>query len=119
MDCIFCKIANKEIPSTIVYEDEDIIAFNDVNPEAPVHILVIPKKHIASLEAAQPEDAQLLGKILLTIQHIAREFGTQKPEDGYQKYVKQECCVDAFFIGVKGIAEGYPDNVKLTELSSQ
>lgn len=82
MDCIFCKIANKEIPSTIVYEDEDIIAFNDVNPEAPVHILVIPKKHIASLEAAQPEDAQLLGKILLTIQHIAREQGIAA--DGYR-----------------------------------
>ncbi|MBO5301443.1 MAG: HIT domain-containing protein, partial [Peptococcaceae bacterium] len=66
MDCIFCKIANKEIPSTIVYEDDEIIAFNDVNPEAPVHILVIPKKHISSLDAAMPEDEQLLGRILLT-----------------------------------------------------
>ena len=53
MDCIFCKIANKEIPSTIVYEDEDVIAFNDLNPEAPVHILVIPKKHIKSLNACE------------------------------------------------------------------
>ena len=60
MDCIFCKIANKEIPSAIVYEDDEIIAFNDVNPEAPVHILVIPKKHISSLDAAMPEDEQLL-----------------------------------------------------------
>ncbi len=82
MDCIFCKIANKEIPSTIVYEDEDIIAFNDVNPEAPVHILVIPKKHISSLNAAAAEDERLLGRILLTIQQIAAEQGIA--EAGYR-----------------------------------
>jgi len=82
MDCIFCKIANKEIPSNIVYEDDDLIAFNDVNPEAPVHILVIPKKHIASLNDATVEDQQLLGKILLTIQKIAVEQGIA--ENGYR-----------------------------------
>ena len=82
MDCIFCKIANKEIPSTIVYEDEDVIAFRDLNPEAPVHILVIPKKHIASLNAATAEDQQLLGKFLLTIQKIAAEQGIA--EKGYR-----------------------------------
>lgn len=82
MDCIFCKIANKEIPSTIVYEDDEIIAFNDVNPEAPVHILVIPKKHIASLDAVSAEDAQLLGRLMLTIQKIAREQGIA--EAGYR-----------------------------------
>ena len=82
MDCIFCKIANKEIPSTIVYEDEDVIAFRDLNPEAPVHILVIPKKHIASLNAATAEDQQLLGKVLLTIQKIAAEQGIA--EKGYR-----------------------------------
>lgn len=75
MDCIFCKIANKEIPSTIVYEDEDVMAFNDLNPEAPVHILVIPKKHIESLNAASEEDQRLLGKIMLTIAKIAAEQG--------------------------------------------
>ena len=80
--CIFCKIANKEIPSTIVYEDEDVIAFRDLNPEAPVHILVIPKKHIASLNAATAEDQQLLGKVLLTIQKIAAEQGIA--EKGYR-----------------------------------
>ena len=58
MDCIFCKIANKEIPSNIVFEDDDVIAFNDLNPEAPVHVLVIPKKHIANLSDAKPEDQQ-------------------------------------------------------------
>ena len=82
MDCIFCKIANKEIPSKNVYEDNDVIAFQDVNPEAPVHILVIPKKHISSLNAATAEDEQLLGKILLTIQSIAKEQGIA--EAGYR-----------------------------------
>ena len=82
MDCIFCKIANKEIPSTVVYEDDDVIAFNDLNPEAPVHILVIPKKHITSLDAASAEDQQLLGKLLLSIQTIARQQGIA--ENGYR-----------------------------------
>lgn len=82
MDCIFCKIANKEIPSTIVYEDEDVMAFNDLNPEAPVHILVIPKKHIESLNAASEEDQRLLGKIMLTIAKIAAEQGIA--ETGYR-----------------------------------
>lgn len=82
MDCIFCKIANKEIPSTIVYEDEDVMAFNDLNPEAPVHILVIPKKHIESLNAASEKDQRLLGKIMLTIAKIAAEQGIA--ETGYR-----------------------------------
>lgn len=55
-DCIFCKIANHEIPTTPVYEDENVIAFNDLNPQAPVHILVIPKKHTASLTEVSDED---------------------------------------------------------------
>ncbi|MGN0005507.1 MAG: histidine triad nucleotide-binding protein [Candidatus Gastranaerophilaceae bacterium] len=55
-DCIFCKIANHEIPTTLVYEDENVIAFNDLNPQAPVHILVIPKKHTASLTEVSDED---------------------------------------------------------------
>ena len=67
MDCIFCKIVNKEIPSTIVYEDED------VNPVAPVHILVIPKKHIRSLNDLTAEDSELVAKMMLVIQNIAKE----------------------------------------------
>ncbi len=59
-DCIFCKIVNKEIPSQIVYEDEDVLAFNDINPVAPVHILVIPKKHIKSLIELEKEDEALI-----------------------------------------------------------
>ena len=61
-DCIFCKIVNKEIPSQIVYEDEDILAFNDINPVAPVHILVIPKKHVKSLLELEKEDEALVRK---------------------------------------------------------
>ena len=59
-NCIFCKIINKEIPSTIVYEDEKVIAFNDVNPAAPIHILVIPKKHIETLLDVSEEDSDLI-----------------------------------------------------------
>ena len=71
MDCIFCKIINKEIPSNIVYEDESVIAFKDLNPVAPVHILVVPKKHIAALSEVTEEDIELLGKVLHTCKKIA------------------------------------------------
>ena len=71
MDCIFCKIVNKEIPSTIVYEDESVIAFNDLNPVAPVHILVVPKKHICALSEMGEEDIELLGKVLYAAKNIA------------------------------------------------
>lgn len=71
MDCIFCKIINKEIPSTIVYEDESVIAFKDLNPVAPVHILVVPKKHISALSEMEKEDIELMGKVLYTCKEIA------------------------------------------------
>ncbi|MBQ2897042.1 MAG: histidine triad nucleotide-binding protein [Clostridia bacterium] len=74
MDCIFCKIINKEIPSTIVYEDESVIAFKDLNPVAPVHILVVPKKHISALREVQEEDITLLGKVLYTCKEIAKSL---------------------------------------------
>ena len=74
-DCIFCKIVNKEIPSTIVYEDENVLAFNDINPVTPVHILVIPKKHIESLAEIKEEDEKLIGKIHTTIKKIANQVG--------------------------------------------
>ena len=61
-DCIFCKIINKEIPSSIIYEDEEVLAFKDINPQAPVHILVIPKKHITSLIDLKEEDEALIRK---------------------------------------------------------
>ncbi|MFA4044771.1 MAG: hypothetical protein HZRFUVUK_001571 [Candidatus Fervidibacterota bacterium] len=80
--CIFCDIANKRVESQIVYEDEEVIAFRDINPQAPTHILIIPKKHIGSLNEAQDEDAQLLGKLLLTARRIAVSEGIS--ESGYR-----------------------------------
>ncbi len=75
-DCIFCKIANKEIPSTVVFEDEQAIAFKDLEPQAPVHVLVIPKKHVESVGALKPEDKDLVGHIMCeVIPKIAREQG--------------------------------------------
>lgn len=74
-DCIFCKIINGEIPSTKVYEDDEILAFKDINPAAPIHILVIPKKHILSLVQLEKEDEMLVGKIYTVINKIAEEQG--------------------------------------------
>ena len=81
-DCIFCKIINKEIPSKIVYEDDDILAFEDINPLAKVHILLIPKKHIETAADLQEEDAAVIGKIFLVAKKIAEEKGMA--EDGYR-----------------------------------
>ena len=81
-DCLFCKIVKGEIPSTKVYEDEEILAFKDINPVAPVHILVIPKKHISSLNEIEPEDQMLIGKIFTVIKKIAKEQGFA--ENGYR-----------------------------------
>ena len=72
-NCLFCKIIKKEIPSTIVYEDEEILAFRDINPVAPVHVLVIPKKHISSLVDLEPEDEAIVGKIYTIINKIAKQ----------------------------------------------
>lgn len=77
-DCIFCKIIKREIPSSIVYEDGEIIAFRDVNPVAPVHILVIPKKHISSLIDLTKEDEIVVGKIYTVINQIAKQEGIDK-----------------------------------------
>lgn len=74
-DCIFCKIVNGDIPSTKVYEDDDFYAFKDIAPVAPVHVLVIPKKHIQSIAALQPADADVVGKMLYTIQKVAAQLG--------------------------------------------
>ena len=74
-NCIFCKIIKREIPSEIIYEDEDLIAFKDVDPKAPCHALVIPKKHIRSLNDTSEADQALLGKLLLKCAAIAKEQG--------------------------------------------
>ena len=74
-DCLFCKIIKKEIPATIVHEDEVCVAFEDINPKAPVHILLIPRKHIGGLNQAAPDDAETLGHLHLTAARIASEKG--------------------------------------------
>lgn len=74
-DCIFCKIAAKEIPGQIVYEDDKMIAFHDISPAAPVHVVVIPKKHIVSLLALTAEDESLMGHMMHTIAKIATDLG--------------------------------------------
>ncbi|MEW5762107.1 MAG: histidine triad nucleotide-binding protein [Bacillota bacterium] len=74
-DCIFCKIINKEIPAAIVYEDERLLVFKDINPQAPVHLLLVPKKHIATLFDAGSEDEVTLGAIQLVAAKVARDQG--------------------------------------------
>jgi histidine triad (HIT) family protein len=74
-DTLFSKIIRREIPADVVYEDDLALAFRDINPQAPVHILVIPKKPIPKLADAKPEDRELLGHLLLTVQHIAAQEG--------------------------------------------
>ena len=80
-DCLFCKIIAGEIPSNKVYEDDEILAFNDVAPQAPVHFLIVPKKHMASLDDTTDEDAALLAHIMLKIKDIAKDLGL---ENGYR-----------------------------------
>lgn len=79
---IFEKIIDREIPADIVYEDKEILAFKDINPAAPKHFLVIPKKKIVNLQMAEPEDIALIGKIMVAIQQIAVEQGLDK--NGYR-----------------------------------
>ena len=74
-DCIFCKIANGEIPSDKVYEDEELLAFRDLNPQAPVHFLVIPKKHIRNIMELDAGDTNLLGRLLFKAQELAQSNG--------------------------------------------
>ena len=80
-DCLFCKLIAGEIPSNKVYEDDEILAFNDVAPQAPVHFLIVPKKHMASLDDTTDEDAALLAHIMLKIKDIAKDLGL---ENGYR-----------------------------------
>lgn len=82
MSTIFGKIVRKEIPAKIIYEDEDVLAFEDIQPQAPVHILVIPKKEIPTLNDLKSDDAELMGKLFLVAQKIAKEQGFA--EQGYR-----------------------------------
>ena len=82
MDCLFCKISRGEIPSTIVLEDPEIIAFKDIRPQAPTHILIIPRQHIATINDTDSKDEQLLGRMILTAKKLARTM--QLSDAGYR-----------------------------------
>ncbi len=75
MECIFCRIAEKKLPSKILFEDERSIAFEDINPQAPVHVLVIPKKHISTVLELKKEDRELIGQLFLVANIVAKEKG--------------------------------------------
>jgi len=83
-NCLFCRIVSGEIPAKKVYEDEHTFAFEDINPQAPTHVLVVPKKHIRGLKEASSEDADAIGRCHLTAAHIARQ---RSIEDGYRTVI--------------------------------
>ena len=75
MSCLFCKIIARDIPASIVYEDDAVLAFNDINPQAPTHVLVVPKRHIESLNALEPDDDRIVGELVRRAAAIAQERG--------------------------------------------
>lgn len=81
-DCLFCKIRDGEIPADIVYQDDHVLAFNDVNPQALVHVLIIPKKHIPTVNDVAAEDEIIMGKLFSAAKTIARQVGVS--DDGYR-----------------------------------
>ncbi len=81
-DCIFCKMVSGAIKPDKVYEDSEVLAFKDINPQAPMHVLVIPKKHIPTLNDVNPEDASLIGKLYLAAKQVAHDLGVA--ESGYR-----------------------------------
>lgn len=84
-DCLFCKIIAGDIPSNKVYEDDNVYAFKDINPAAPLHVLIIPKKHISMLNDLEPEDDVVMGKLVLAAKKIAEQEGYAK--DGYRTVI--------------------------------
>ena len=74
-DCLFCKIIRRQVPGSIVYEDDRVLAFNDINPQAPTHVLIVPKRHIASLSELSVEDDQIVGELVRRAAAIAHERG--------------------------------------------
>ncbi len=78
MDCLFCKIVAGDIPANKIYEDDRVVAFHDISPQAPVHFLVIPKKHIRTMHDIQEDDRELVGHIMYTAQRLATELGCEE-----------------------------------------
>jgi histidine triad (HIT) family protein len=83
-DCLFCKIAAGRLPSKIVHQDKDVVAFEDINPAAPQHILFIPRRHVASMAELTAEDGALLGKLFAAAAQVAHNQGLDKPGQGYR-----------------------------------
>jgi len=81
-DCVFCKIVNKELPADIFYQDQDFLVFNDIYPKAPIHLLLVPKKHIISINHLQKKDEKLIGKLFLLAKKTAKKMGVDK--SGYK-----------------------------------
>lgn len=82
MHCLFCDIIQGKIPATVVFEDEEMLAFRDISPQAPTHVLIIPKRHIATINDTDEQDAFLLGRLILRAKHIAKAQGLS--ETGYR-----------------------------------
>ena len=97
-ETIFSKIINHELPADVVYEDDEIIAFRDINPQAPVHVLVVPKVDIATVNDIKPEQAELVGKMILTAQKIAADEGIA--EDGFRLVINcnRHGCQEVFHL---------------------
>jgi histidine triad (HIT) family protein len=81
-NCLFCKIINKEIPADIVFENDEVLAFKDINPQAPIHILIIPKKHIVTTNDIDNNDKNLMGELIIIAKNIAKDMGFA--ENGYR-----------------------------------
>ena len=84
-DCLFCKIRDGEIPADIIYQDDDVMAFNDVNPQAPTHLLIIPKKHLSTVNDVEQADETMMGKLFSAAKKIAAENGIN--DGGYRLVV--------------------------------
>lgn len=82
MPCTFCKITDKKIKAEIVYQDSNFLAFKDINPAAPIHLLIIPKKHISSIDRIGSQDKDLIGELFLAVQRVAKERGLS--DSGYR-----------------------------------
>ncbi|MBF0111431.1 MAG: histidine triad nucleotide-binding protein [Desulfamplus sp.] len=81
-DCLFCKIVNRQIPSEFLYEDENFVVIKDINPHAPVHLLILPKRHIRSINNLETQDSELVGNMFLVAKQMAKEQGVN--ESGYK-----------------------------------
>jgi histidine triad (HIT) family protein len=86
-DCIFCRIVQKKIPTEIIYENKELLVFPDIKPKAPVHLLIIPKKHIVSIQAVKPAEEKLLAKMILTARKVAAKKGLAAA--GYRLIINQ------------------------------